>query len=236
MFAETGLVVTPFLPGDSLLFAAGALAATGALTRWPSSAVLLAAAIAGNAVNYAVGRTIGPRVFSGARRVQPVAPAAEPRPLDQGARVLRAVRRQGGRARTVRADRPHVRAVRGRRRRDDATRVRVLQRRRRGAWVGSVLGAGYAVRQRPIVKENFSLVDDRHRRRLAAAGGGRVPPSSRGRLRATSAGRASTEAQTAGDSRGSARPSSDRRRAPAAGLPSGPRCPRGRPRCAPGRR
>ena len=51
VFAETGLVVTPFLPGDSLLFAAGALAATGALDVTVASIVVLAAAIIGDAVN-----------------------------------------------------------------------------------------------------------------------------------------------------------------------------------------
>src|SRR5947207_15188954 len=64
IFAETGLVVTPFLPGDSLLFATGALCATGALS-WPLAMGLLAlAAFTGNAVNYTVGRVVGPRVFS----------------------------------------------------------------------------------------------------------------------------------------------------------------------------
>jgi len=64
VFAETGLVVTPFLPGDSLLFAAGALAAAGGgLNAWALFALLAFAAFAGNAVNYTVGRAIGPRVF-----------------------------------------------------------------------------------------------------------------------------------------------------------------------------
>jgi membrane-associated protein len=67
VFAETGLVVTPFLPGDSLLFAAGALAATGALNLWLVAALLLGAAIAGDAVNYAVGRSTGLRVIEKAR-------------------------------------------------------------------------------------------------------------------------------------------------------------------------
>ena len=67
VFAETGLVVTPFLPGDSLLFAAGALAATGALNLWLVAALLLTAAIAGDAVNYAVGRFAGHRVIELAR-------------------------------------------------------------------------------------------------------------------------------------------------------------------------
>lgn len=63
VFAETGLVVTPFLPGDSLLFATGALCATGALNGWLALALLATAAFTGNAVNYTIGRLIGPRVF-----------------------------------------------------------------------------------------------------------------------------------------------------------------------------
>jgi membrane-associated protein len=64
IFAETGLVVTPFLPGDSLLFAAGALAATGAMDIALVSVLIATAAILGNAVNYTIGRAIGPRVFT----------------------------------------------------------------------------------------------------------------------------------------------------------------------------
>src|SRR3954471_23217434 len=64
VFAETGFVVTPFLPGDSLLFAAGALAATGILNPWLAGVLLATAAFTGNTVNYAVGRFVGPRAFS----------------------------------------------------------------------------------------------------------------------------------------------------------------------------
>ncbi len=63
VFCETGLVVTPFLPGDSLLFAAGALAAIGSMDPWILGIVLIAAAILGNTSNYWIGRYIGPRVF-----------------------------------------------------------------------------------------------------------------------------------------------------------------------------
>jgi membrane-associated protein len=66
VFAETGLVVTPFLPGDSLLFATGALCATGALSTPVALTLLAAAAFTGNAVNYTIGRTVGPRIFSAA--------------------------------------------------------------------------------------------------------------------------------------------------------------------------
>jgi len=66
VFAETGLVVTPFLPGDSLLFAVGALAATDGspIDVWLVGLVLTVAAILGDAVNYAIGRRIGPKIFA----------------------------------------------------------------------------------------------------------------------------------------------------------------------------
>ncbi len=64
VFAETGLVVTPFLPGDSLLFATGAIAAsTGKLDPWLCGAIIALAAFCGDNVNYWAGRIIGPRVF-----------------------------------------------------------------------------------------------------------------------------------------------------------------------------
>jgi membrane-associated protein len=68
VFAETGLVVTPFLPGDSLLFAAGALAAvdtSGTLSAPVLSITLIIAAVAGNTANYHIGRWIGPAAFNG---------------------------------------------------------------------------------------------------------------------------------------------------------------------------
>lgn len=71
IFSETGFVVTPFLPGDSLLFAVGALAAvdtSGTLTAPIASALLTAAAILGNTLNYSIGRAIGPPAFSGRYR------------------------------------------------------------------------------------------------------------------------------------------------------------------------
>jgi len=64
IFAETGLVVTPFLPGDSLLFAAGAIAAsTGAIDPWLCAIVIVAAAFCGDNTNYWAGRILGPKVF-----------------------------------------------------------------------------------------------------------------------------------------------------------------------------
>ena len=63
IFSETGFVVTPFLPGDSLLFVAGAIAATGAMNVHLLAALLIAAAILGNSVNYAIGRWLGRTFF-----------------------------------------------------------------------------------------------------------------------------------------------------------------------------
>jgi membrane-associated protein len=63
VFMETGLVVTPFLPGDSLLFAAGALAGAGALDIAIVVPLLITAAVTGDNVNYVIGRNVGPRVF-----------------------------------------------------------------------------------------------------------------------------------------------------------------------------
>ena len=63
VFMETGLVVTPLLPGDSLLFAAGSFAGLGALSLWPLFFLLCAAASLGDSVNYAIGAYLGPRVF-----------------------------------------------------------------------------------------------------------------------------------------------------------------------------
>jgi len=65
VFAETGFVVTPFLPGDSLLFAVGALSATGALKLHIAAPLLLVAAMLGNTVNYHIGKAIGPKLFRG---------------------------------------------------------------------------------------------------------------------------------------------------------------------------
>jgi membrane-associated protein len=63
VFLETGLVVTPLLPGDSLLFAAGSFAGLGVLRLWRLFFLLCAAAILGDTVNYAIGARLGPRVF-----------------------------------------------------------------------------------------------------------------------------------------------------------------------------
>ena len=158
IFAETGLVVTPFLPGDSLLFAAGALAATGALRLDLLLAVMAVAAVLGNVVNYAVGRRVAHRFF------------------DDGhppSRMDRFIKREyvrkahdffikhGGKAVVLARFVPIVRTF--------------LPFVAGGAqmpyrsfmfynvvgcvlWVGLCTGAGYLFGNIPIVKENFELV------------------------------------------------------------------------------
>ena len=68
VFAETGLVIMPLLPGDSLLFATGALCGMGHLDVWTASVTIFCAALVGDNLNYRVGRAIGPRAFSGRYR------------------------------------------------------------------------------------------------------------------------------------------------------------------------
>ncbi len=158
VFAETGLVVTPFLPGDSLLFATGALAATGALDIWGITALLVVAAIAGDAVNYAIGRNVGLRILSLAQ--------TDPRwrRLVNPAYVERAhafFERHGGKAIVLGRFMPIVRTfvpfVAGIA--EMSYPAFALFNVAGGiAWVGICVGAGYLFGNVPIVKDNFSLV------------------------------------------------------------------------------
>jgi membrane-associated protein len=152
VFAETGFVVTPFLPGDSLLFAAGALCATGALGAPQALGLLVLAAFTGNAVNYAVGRFIGPRVFTaGHRLLNPV----------YLHRAHAFFERYGGKAiilgRFVPIVRTFVPFVAGAAEMQSHTFV-VYNAIGAAAWVGLCLGAGMLFGNVPVVKENFSLV------------------------------------------------------------------------------
>ncbi len=158
IFAETGLVVTPFLPGDSLLFAAGAIAATGALNVWGTMIVLFVAAVLGDAVNYSVGRRIGPRVFRAEGRQGRLERLLNPRHLE---RTHEFFEKHGGKAVVMARFVPIVRTfipfVAGAGSMTYATFAfyNVIG----GAlWVGVCVGAGYLFGAIPVVKENFELV------------------------------------------------------------------------------
>lgn len=153
IFCETGLVVTPFLPGDSLLFVAGTVAATGAMNVTGTMAVMIVAALAGDNVNYWIGRYLGPKVFS-----------AESGRFLRRDHLLRAeafYERHGGKtiilARFVPIVRTFVPFVAG------VGRMhypRFLGYSVVGAlaWVGSLVPAGYFFGNIPVIKQNLSVV------------------------------------------------------------------------------
>ena len=154
IFAETGLVVTPFLPGDSLLFAAGAIAATGALDIRLLFLLLAGAAILGNTVNYSIGHFIGPRVF----RADATHRLLNRQHLDRAHAFFE---KYGGMAVVLTRFVPIIRtfvpfvAGAGAMRYAAFAMYNVLG----GVlWVGICLGAGYAFGNVPVVKKNFSLV------------------------------------------------------------------------------
>jgi membrane-associated protein len=152
VFAETGFVVTPFLPGDSLLFAAGALSANGDLSIAAMLALLVFAAFAGNTVNYSVGRFIGPRVFQSSHRL------LNKTYLDRANAFFE---RYGGKAiilgRFVPIVRTFVPFVAGVAQMTPASFV-LYNAVGAIAWVALCLGAGWFFGNIPIVKNNFSLV------------------------------------------------------------------------------
>jgi len=158
IFAETGLVVTPILPGDSLLFGVGALAATGALNVWYSVVLLIIAAIAGDAVNYHIGRWVGPRVFTAQDRSGFLHKALNRRHLDRAHEFFE---KYGGKAvvmaRFVPIVRTFVPFVAGA---GAMTYSKFVFYNVTGAvlWVGACVGAGYAFGNVPVVKDNFTLV------------------------------------------------------------------------------
>jgi membrane-associated protein len=152
IFAETGFVVTPFLPGDSLLFAAGALCARGDLSLPAMLGLLVFAAVAGNTVNYAVGRFIGPRVFQSSHRL------LNKKYLDRAHAFFEGY---GGKAiilgRFVPIVRTFVPFVAGAVQMTTASFV-VYNVVGAVAWVSLCLGAGWFFGNIPIVRNNFSLV------------------------------------------------------------------------------
>jgi membrane-associated protein len=158
IFIETGLVIWPFLPGDSLLFAAGALAATGLLDIYFVVILLVVAAIAGDAVNYSIGRYVGPKVFSAHDYQGFLHKLLNRDHLDKAHAFFE---KHGGMAvvsgRFVPIVRTFVPFVAGAASMTASTFVtyNVV-----GAiiWVLVCAGAGYAFGNVPIIKDNFSLV------------------------------------------------------------------------------
>lgn len=160
IFAETGFVITPFLPGDSLHFAAGALAATGVFDIRLLVPTLIVAAIAGNTVNYAIGSRVARRFLSGTdQTIQgPLGRLVKPKHIhDAHAFFVR----HGGKAVTlaqfvpiVRTFLPFVAGGAG------MPYGAFLTYNAIGAiaWVGICSGAGYLFGNIPVVKENFELV------------------------------------------------------------------------------
>jgi membrane-associated protein len=158
IFAETGLVVTPFLPGDSLLFAAGALAGTGMLDVRVVMILLFIASVLGDAVNYHVGRYIGPRVFRPEGRRGRFERLLNPKHLE---RTHEFFERHGGKAVVLARFVPIVRtfipfvAGAGSMTYSTFAFYNVLG----GAlWVVICVGAGYLFGAIPVVKDNFELV------------------------------------------------------------------------------
>jgi membrane-associated protein len=158
VFAETGFVATPFLPGDSLLFAVGALAASGVLNLVPALAVLVVAAVAGDAVNYAIGRFLGPRVFRSEGHDTVWHKLLNREHLQQAHEFFE---RYGGKAvvlgRFVPIVRTFVPFVAGG---GAMSYPQFALYNVTGAllWVGLCVGGGYAFGNVPIVKDHFGLV------------------------------------------------------------------------------
>jgi len=153
IFCETGLVVTPFLPGDSLLFAIGALSAKGGLNIYTVFVLLSIAAILGDTVNYWIGHLVGPKVF-----VKTDSRWLNRRHLE---RTHEFYEKYGGKtiiiARFVpiiRTFAPFVAGI------GAMTYSKFLLYNVVGGlvWIGGFLGAGYLFGNIPIIKRNFTLV------------------------------------------------------------------------------
>lgn len=153
VFCETGLVVTPFLPGDSLLFVSGTVAAAGSMDIHLLVVLLIIAAVLGDAVNYAIGHYLGPRVFksSGSRWLNP-------RHLE---RAHAFYERHGGKtiiiARFIPIIRTYAPFVAGAARMT-YTRFALYNVTGAALWVVSLGYAGYFFGNVPVVKNNLTLV------------------------------------------------------------------------------
>ncbi|TAK74702.1 MAG: DedA family protein [Gammaproteobacteria bacterium] len=155
IFCETGLVVTPFLPGDSLLFAAGSLAANSShvLSIQLLFILLALASILGNKTNYLIGRLIGPRVFSAQQSW-----LLNKKYLEEAHRFYE---KHGGKtiifARyipIIRTFAPFVAGI-GYMNIRQFTSFNIISA---FLWVGSLLGAGYFLGTLPFIRDNFSIV------------------------------------------------------------------------------
>ena len=158
IFAETGLVVTPFLPGDSLLFATGAIAATGALDVRLVLVLLFIAAVLGDAVNYSIGRYIGPRVFKPDGRSGKFERLLNPKHLERAHEFFET---HGGKAVVLARFVPIVRTfipfVAGAASMTYAT-FGFYNIAGGALWVLVCVGAGYLFGNIEVVKKNFELV------------------------------------------------------------------------------
>lgn len=153
VFCETGLVVTPFLPGDSLLFAAGAVAALGGMNVHIAAGLLLAAAVIGDAVNFAIGKYFGEKLFA-----KPDSRVFKREYLDKTHAFYE---KYGGKTIILARFVPIVRtfapfvAGMGKMHYGRFIRYNII-----GAlmWVGLLTYAGYFFGELPVVKNNFGLV------------------------------------------------------------------------------
>ncbi|MHA3056578.1 DedA family protein [Acinetobacter sp. ANC 4641] len=151
IFVETGLVVMPFLPGDSLLFAAGALAAsTGQMDPWLLIGLLFIAAVLGDTLNYHIGRYIGPRIFEMESRFIK---------KDHLLKTHVFFEKYGGKTIIIARFMPFIRtfapfvAGAGRMNYKHFLTFNAIGG---FAWVGSFITIGYFFGTRPFVKDNFS--------------------------------------------------------------------------------
>lgn len=152
VFCETGLVITPFLPGDSLLFATGAMAGAGLLDGALLLPLLFVAAVAGDSVNYAIGRRVGPAIFERESRFINRKHLAE---------AHRFYERHGGKTIVlarfipiIRTFAPFVAGIATM----DYSRFLLYNVVGAFVWVGGLLGVGYLFGNLPVVKDNFTLV------------------------------------------------------------------------------